>query len=111
MFWKKVRIGVGVCVIAANLVLIPVVSAQDEVPQLDDMGTGYRQVKPPEKSYSPFAGESYPQNVYWGDTHLHTSNSFDAGFINFRAGTPSIRRQKTRRFVALGLIALPSWRR
>ena len=60
--------------------------AQDEVPHTDDMGTGYRLVKPSEKSYSPFVGESYPQNVYWGDTHLHTSNSFDAGFINFRVG-------------------------
>jgi hypothetical protein len=40
----------------------------------------------PKKSYSPYAGESYPKDVYWGDTHLHTSNSFDAGFINFRVG-------------------------
>ncbi len=43
-------------------------------------------MKAPPKSYSPFAGESYPKNVYWGDTHLHTSNSFDAGFVNFRVG-------------------------
>jgi hypothetical protein len=54
-------------------------AAQDAVPQPED-------VQPPPRSYSPFAGESYPQNVYWGDTHLHTSNSFDAGFINYRVG-------------------------
>ncbi len=42
--------------------------------------------KPTPKSYSPYAGESYPKNVYWGDTHLHTSNSFDAGFVNYRVG-------------------------
>jgi hypothetical protein len=53
--------------------------AQDHIPQKEDM-------RGPEKSYSPFAGESYPKNVYWGDTHLHTSNSFDAGFINYRVG-------------------------
>ena len=53
--------------------------AQDAVPQPED-------VRPTPKSYSPFAGESYPKNVYWGDTHLHTSNSFDAGFVNFRVG-------------------------
>jgi hypothetical protein len=54
-------------------------AAQDAVPQPED-------VQPPPRSYSPFAGESYPKNVYWGDTHLHTSNSFDAGFINYRVG-------------------------
>ena len=29
-------------------------------------------------SYSPYAGRSFPTRVYWGDTHLHTSNSLDA---------------------------------
>ncbi len=24
-------------------------------------------------SYSPYAGKEYPKNVYFGDTHLHTS--------------------------------------
>ena len=27
-------------------------------------------------------------NLYWGDTHLHTSNSMDAYFFNNRDGTP-----------------------
>ena len=30
------------------------------------------------KSYSPFANRSFPTQVYWGDTHLHTANSLDA---------------------------------
>jgi hypothetical protein len=30
------------------------------------------------ESYSPYAGRYFPTNVYWGDTHLHTSNSLDA---------------------------------
>ena len=29
-------------------------------------------------SYSPYAGRNFPTQVYWGDTHLHTSNSMDA---------------------------------
>ena len=37
---------------------------------------------PPEdirgKQYSPAVGTSYPINVYWGDTHLHTNLSLDA---------------------------------
>lgn len=28
--------------------------------------------------YSPYAGRNFPTQVYWGDTHLHTSNSLDA---------------------------------
>lgn len=30
------------------------------------------------KGYSPYAGRNFPTKVYWGDTHLHTSNSLDA---------------------------------
>lgn len=43
-------------------------------------------------SYSPFVGENFPKNVYWGDTHLHTSNSYDAGFINWRVGVEEAYR-------------------
>ena len=30
------------------------------------------------RGYSPYAGRNFPTQVYWGDTHLHTSNSLDA---------------------------------
>jgi hypothetical protein len=30
------------------------------------------------KPYSPYVDRDFPMNVYWGDTHLHTSLSFDA---------------------------------
>lgn len=32
-------------------------------------------------TYSPYAGEDYPTQVFFGDTHHHTSNSGDA-FMN-----------------------------
>ena len=34
-----------------------------------------------ERVYSPFVGRSYPDQVFFGDTHFHTEVSFDAGLI------------------------------
>ena len=34
--------------------------------------------------YSPFAGRSFPTRPYFGDTHVHTSFSFDAGAFGAR---------------------------
>lgn len=38
------------------------------------------------ESYSPYAGRNFPTEVYWGDTHLHTSLSMDAGAFGNRLG-------------------------
>ncbi len=34
---------------------------------------------PSQKHYSPYADRNFPTEVLWGDTHLHTGNSLDAG--------------------------------
>jgi len=34
-----------------------------------------------ERVYSPYAGRAYADQVFWGDTHLHTKLSPDAGLI------------------------------
>jgi len=39
-----------------------------------------------EKEYSPYLNIGYPQRVFWGDTHTHTSFSTDAGMIGNRLG-------------------------
>ena len=39
-----------------------------------------------EKEYSPYLDVGYPQRVFFGDTHLHTSYSTDAGMIGNRLG-------------------------
>jgi len=38
------------------------------------------------RPYSPYAGRKYPTRVYWGETHLHTSNSLDARAFGVRLG-------------------------
>ena len=38
------------------------------------------------KAYSPYAGQVHPTRVFWGDTHLHTSFSMDAGAFGCRLG-------------------------
>jgi hypothetical protein len=40
----------------------------------------------PAKPYSPYVEDHYPQNVYFGDTHLHTSWSADAGLAGATLG-------------------------
>ena len=58
--------------------------------------SAFAQIPPPEKpedmlsgaytgsSYSPYAGRNFPTMPLWGDTHLHTGNSFDAGAFGAR---------------------------
>ncbi len=39
-----------------------------------------------ERPYSPYAGGAIPNKVFWGDTHLHTAFSMDAGAFGNRLG-------------------------
>ena len=40
----------------------------------------------PGKAYSPYAERSFPDRLLWGDTHLHTGLSMDAGLFGARLG-------------------------
>ncbi|SLN22744.1 hypothetical protein PSA7680_00914 [Pseudoruegeria aquimaris] len=40
----------------------------------------------PGKAYSPYAQRSFPSQVFWGDSHLHTSLSPDAGLFGNTLG-------------------------
>jgi hypothetical protein len=61
------------------LILVMGVQAQDLYPAAQN-------VSPPKKEYSPYAGDHFPNRVYFGDTHLHTSWSTDAGMAGATLG-------------------------
>jgi hypothetical protein len=55
-------------------------AAQDPMPPAETLEGVYQA----QKHYSPYAGRNFPTNVYWGDTHLHTGMSMDAGAFGAR---------------------------
>ena len=57
----------------------PAVHAQLPPPTEDDA-----HAFPSQDHYSPYAGRGFSTNVYWGDTHLHTGMSMDAGAFGAR---------------------------
>jgi hypothetical protein len=60
----------------------PLAIAQEPPPPAQELEKSFPK-KPP---YSPYAGRHFPERVYWGDTHLHTSFSMDAGAFGCRLG-------------------------
>lgn len=65
---------------AALLGLAAPVAAQI-VPSAESLGGLY-----PGKAYSPYAQRGFPSHVFWGDTHLHTGYSMDAGLFGNGTG-------------------------
>jgi Protein of unknown function (DUF3604) len=54
-----------------------------------DAGTLYKEAADkayPKPPYSPYAGRNFPTRPLFGDTHLHTAVSFDAGTFGARLG-------------------------
>jgi hypothetical protein len=75
---------VGTFVVILGLLVLlsapALVMAQEPSPSAEDLQNAFPK-KPP---YSPYVGRHFPEQVYWGDTHLHTSFSMDAGAFGCR---------------------------
>lgn len=67
-----------IALMSALVAALPVAAHQD-APDPNSISTA----KP---EYSPYLGYQHPDRVYFGDTHLHTSYSTDAGLFGTRLG-------------------------
>ena len=76
MVGARKRFGAGIVAAACVACTVYPVSAQvqDMLPTKDAVSA---RVNP--NAFSPYAGRSFPTKVLWGDTHLHTQVSVDAG--------------------------------
>ncbi len=84
--------------LAASLAALTSPVAAQFVPSRDSLADVY-----PGKAYSPYAQRKFPDRVYWGDTHLHTGLSVDAGLFGARLGL-----DEAYRFARLFLLSLLS---
>ena len=71
----------SICIAVSLSTITATSTAQEWQPDKDQLSDLYSG-----KVYSPFAGRSFPEQLLWGDTHLHTSLSFDAGAFGNRLG-------------------------
>jgi hypothetical protein len=74
----------GLALIAVWMLGLAPVRAQD-------IGPAKEELREPQKIYSPYvertvANKNFAEGLYWGDTHLHTAYSTDAGMIGNRLG-------------------------
>jgi hypothetical protein len=58
----------------------PVLQAQDAIPPAETLEGAFEA----RDTYSPYAGRNFPTQVFWGDTHVHTAMSMDAGAFGAR---------------------------
>jgi hypothetical protein len=74
-------------VIAVSFLTIPILSTAGQ--------------KTKNSSYSPYVGQDLPKNVYFGDTHLHTSISLDA----YGDGNTKVGPDEAYRWAKGGIVA------
>src|ERR1700733_14138920 len=87
-YWKAGSAALLITALAVPAVIVPVLAAEQGVNT--DIGTldqeSAEKAFPAKPPYSPYAGRSFPTRPFFGDTHLHTSFSMDAGAFGARLG-------------------------
>jgi hypothetical protein len=88
---KRAAQGAGFCFVLSAVVALPASAQQAAAPdQKTEIGTldkaAARRAFPARPNYSPYTGRNFPLRPYFGDTHLHTSFSMDAGAFGARVG-------------------------
>ncbi len=61
---------------AALAITLPAAAQDAGTVSAEDLASLY-----PGETYSPYANRSFPSNIYWGETHVHTGLSLDAGLF------------------------------
>jgi len=96
--------------VAASL-FATAVAAQDVT---TDIGTldkeAVEKAFPDKPPYSPYAGRNFPTRPYFGDTHLHTSYSMDAGAFGARSAPRTLIVSPRARRSFLPVASVPSFR-
>ena len=73
--------------VMVSFLAVPVFAAEEAVSE-GDVGTASKadleKVHPTKPNYSPYAGRNFPTRPFFGDTHLHTGFSMDAGAFGAR---------------------------
>jgi hypothetical protein len=66
--------------LCVSLLLSGATFANDPIPSAESLEGAF----PANKNFSPYAGRNFPTQVFWGDTHVHTGMSMDAGAFGAR---------------------------
>jgi len=73
------------CLMVGALAAVATSAALAQAPALD-VGADIDEAVLGKKEYSPYLNDNFPQRVFWGDTHVHTAYSTDAGMVGNRLG-------------------------
>jgi hypothetical protein len=73
-FTFKTHIALVMLLLVVTVTFTTVAAAQDQIPSKEAVADRMAKTE-----FSPYVGREYPTRVFWGETHLHTAVSVDAG--------------------------------